>query len=103
MHFPYLDAPLQNALFWCFTDQNPNTEAAYNCVVFGCSIATHMFGVLPYLIVVVNVDSRKVNRNRYRGMPGKSQGGWGFFPPIFVEASLNKNHTLIFILFFFVL
>ena len=25
--------------------------------------------------------------------------GWGFFPPVFVEASLNKNPTLDFILF----
>ena len=36
----------------------------------------------------------------YRGAPGKSPGGWGFFPPIFAEASLNKNPKPGFTFFF---
>ena len=36
----------------------------------------------------------------YNGMALKPPGEWGFFPPIFVDASLNQNPTLSFIISF---
>ena len=48
-------------------------------------------------------ERRKGNGENVQGNAGKTPRGVGFFLPIFFEASLNKNPTLVFILFFILL